>query len=39
MVKAKNHMTSKNYWDGVLMNTLEAAADPDAPLRSVTLPV
>ncbi|MBO6035628.1 MAG: vitamin B12-dependent ribonucleotide reductase [Acetobacter sp.] len=39
MVKAKNHTKSKNYWDGVLMNTLEATADPDSPLRSVTLPV
>ncbi|MFE8873109.1 vitamin B12-dependent ribonucleotide reductase [Acetobacter persici] len=32
MTKARRH------WNGVLMSTLHAAADPDAPLRSVTLP-
>ncbi|ANA12798.1 TSCPD domain-containing protein [Acetobacter oryzifermentans] len=30
--------TARRHWNGVLMSTLEAAADPDAPLRSVTLP-
>jgi hypothetical protein len=30
--------TARRHWNGVLMSTLDAAADPDAPLRSVTLP-
>ncbi|KXV18192.1 vitamin B12-dependent ribonucleotide reductase [Acetobacter malorum] len=29
---------ARRHWNGVLMSTLQAAADPDAPLRSVTLP-
>ncbi|MCH4094855.1 MAG: vitamin B12-dependent ribonucleotide reductase [Acetobacter peroxydans] len=30
--------TATHPWNGVLMSTLDAAADPDAPLRPVTLP-
>ncbi|MFT9399588.1 MAG: vitamin B12-dependent ribonucleotide reductase [Acetobacter sp.] len=29
---------ARRHWSGVLMSTLQAAADPDAPCRSVTLP-
>ncbi|MFT8474276.1 MAG: vitamin B12-dependent ribonucleotide reductase, partial [Acetobacter orientalis] len=29
---------ARRHWSGVLMSTLQAAADPDAPLRSVLLP-
>ncbi|CEF41546.1 vitamin B12-dependent ribonucleotide reductase [Acetobacter senegalensis] len=29
---------ARRHWNGVLMSTLQAAADPDAPFRSVTLP-
>ncbi|NHN94005.1 vitamin B12-dependent ribonucleotide reductase [Acetobacter thailandicus] len=29
---------ARHHWNGVLMNTHQTAADPDAPLRSVTLP-